>query len=132
MNIEQTLVLIAVLLIFVICIVTIVLLLINFNNYPLTRLEGFLGCMTEKGNMTKLVGNRVRYNNMNNNGRITELKRGPVPNFHQQFTGGLPPELQWRNGIETNMNNLSEVSGINGEMIQEINPVDNVYKSVEY
>lgn len=132
MDTEQTLVLIAVLILFIICIITIILLLINFNQTTLGIEETFLGCITEKGDISKLSNTREKYNNMTNNGRIKELKRGPVPKFHQQFTGGLPPELKWRLDIENKMNSLGEVKGINGEMIQEINPINNVYNNVNY
>lgn len=131
MNIEKVSIAIASILISIITIISIVLIIMNFNNYPV-KVEGFLGCNTHLGKISTLTDKRERYNNMNNNGRLKELKRGPIPDFHQQFTGGLPPELQWRSEIENKMNNLTEVQGINGELIQVINPIDNVYNKVNY
>lgn len=132
MNTENLMVLISSILITIIAIITIIFIIINFNNNPLTNIEGFLGCGRQRGKITSLVNKRESYNNMNNTGRLVGLNRGPVPNFHQRFTGGLVPELQWRTEIENKMGNLTEVSGINGELIQQINPIDNVYSGVEY
>jgi hypothetical protein len=129
MNKEQITVFISVLLLIIITIITLLLLMTKHRDSPF-YLEGFLGCKTD--NTSKLNMNRVAYNNMDNRGRITELKRGPIPMFHQQFTGGIIPELLWRSDIEKNINDLSSVNGLKGDIIQPINPINNVYSNVNY
>ena len=108
------------------------LIIMNFNDSTFLKFEGFLGCTTHKGAISSLSAKRDKYDNTTNNRRLMEGKRGPIPNFHQQFTGGLVPELAWRSDIEKDMNNLTQVSGIDGDMIQPINPVNNVYTAVNY
>jgi hypothetical protein len=130
MNGEQIIILLSILLLIIICIITVLLLIVNFNNY---LIEPFLGCYKNKGNISSLTSTRTKYNNMNNNGRLQYLNRGPVLKFHQQFTNGeLPPELLWRNNIEKQMNNISSINELDGKMIQHINPINNIYENVNY
>jgi hypothetical protein len=130
MIIKQTILLIFLLLFIIGTLAALFMLMIKFPGSPF-YLEEFLGCNTHKGAISSLTQNREQYNNMNNKGRITELNRGPIPQFHQQFTE-LVPELAWRSNIEKDMNNLTDIKGLSGELIQPINPINNVYNNVKY
>jgi hypothetical protein len=133
MNINnKKVILISVLLLILITIISIILLMVDFHDRTKFKIEGFLGCKNHKGNISSLSSKRDKYDNTTNNNRLLEFKRGPIPNFHKQFTGGLIPELSWRTNLEKDVNNLENVTSINGDMIQPINPINNVYISVNY
>lgn len=117
-------------------IITIVLQIYTFNDkkYP-AGIEGFTACYSSNGSMSVLGSNCAPYNNMNNNGRLLKGNRGPIRNFHECYTGGNIPELNWRVGIKNGMENLSgvDVLKVDAPLIQGNNDaVYNVYNDVDY
>ena len=134
---EDTIVIITVILLIIITFITIGLQIFNYTGWSnrlfVNNKEEFQACYSSNGNMSMRKNICGKYENMTNNGRLAKNNRGPIKNFHQCFTNGEIPELLWRKQMETNINNTTNVDGLNGVMLQPNNDViNNVYNHVDY